>query len=364
MLETVMTKKFSESSPELYKAMKIYNEHCLAERGVLGKKFAETSKDDMEVAINKMFAEEIEKKSGITLAQFDGSLKRYANNTSVKEFANAIRDYMIDMILPDTLLNGILPYFADIKFAGLGDSLTFNIENNSLYYVSKAGYRKRSTNLQKLYDSTVTLVPENRMVTVGTDLFEILTNRQFIAKEVMKATRSIETAMLFDAYDTFNTSMGALTGNLLVNNYSEKSLIKLCETVGAYNQNRKPIIMGTPVALKSALPSNNNYRYTFDSDYVKSGFIQTFNGYDVIPMPQVANPYAGTQYSLKLDDTKIYVVSPGSDKLVKVGVGGDLMSHTDAIYDNANLLQMTTLSKAWDTQTITNSVAGVVTNIN
>ena len=364
MLKTNMTKMFSESYPELYDAMNIYNEHCMAERGIVGKQFAKTSKGDMEIAINKMFAEEIEKKSGMTVAQFDGSLARYANNTNVKEFANSIRDYMIDMILPDTLLNGILPYFADFRFAGLGESMTFNIENNALYYVSKAGYRKRSTSVQKLYGTTVTLVPENRMVTVGTDLFEILSNRQFIAKEVMKAVRSIETAMLFDAYTTFNTSMSALTGSLAVTNYTEKGLISLCEKVGAYNQGRKPVILGTPVALKSVLPTNANYRYALESDYVKTGHIQTFNDYDVIPMAQVADPYnTTTPYSLKLDDTKLYVVSPASDKLVKIGVGGDIVSHTDAVYDNANLLQMSTLSKAWDTQIVTNSVAGVVTSL-
>ncbi len=85
--------------------------------------------------------------------------------------------------------------------------------------------------------------------------------------------------------------------------------------------------------------------------------------YDVIPMEQVANIYGATPYTLKLDDTKIYVVSPASDKIVKIGVGGDTMSHTDAVYDNANLLQMSTISKAWDCQVITNSVAGVIVNL-
>ena len=35
---------------------------------------------------------------------------------------------MIDMILPETLLTGSLRYFADFRFADLGDSMTFNIE--------------------------------------------------------------------------------------------------------------------------------------------------------------------------------------------------------------------------------------------
>lgn len=56
--------------------------------------------------------------------------------------------------------------------------------------------------------------------------------------------------MLFEAYDAFTAEANALTGNLAVTNYSEESLISLCETVTAYNQGRKAVIIGTPVALK------------------------------------------------------------------------------------------------------------------
>ena len=361
MVEYTRVKNFAANSPELYKAMKIYGEHCLAQRGVAGKQFSETPMDVMEAAINKEFADELFRRTGMTPdANFDGSLKRFCNNPTVLSMADDIRDYMIDMLLPETLLTGSLRYFADFRFADLGDSMTFDIENNALYNVSKAGYRKRSTNMQKLFDATVTMVPVNRQITVGTDLFEIMANRVFIAKEVMKAVRSIETAMFFDAYDAFATATGALSGNLAVNNYSEDSLIKLCETVTAYNQGRQAVIIGTPVALKKVLPTNSNYRYLLDDEYVKLGHLQTFNGYDVLPLQQVANPYDATAYAMKLDDTKIWVVSPAADKIVKIGVGGELMSHTDAIYDNANLLQLSTLNKAWDCQVITNSVCGIV----
>ena len=365
MVEYTRIKKFAENSPALYEAMKIYGEHCLAERGVVGKKFSETPKDVMEEAINKEFTQELYRRTSMTPDEnFDGSVKRYAANPNVLSMADDIRNFMIDMLLPETLLTGSLRYFADFRFADLGDSMSFDIENNALYNVSKAGYRKRSTNLQKLFDTTVTLAPVNRMVTVGTDLFEILTGRKYIAKEVMKAVRSIETAMMFDAYDAFATATGAMTGALAVNNYSENALISLCETVTAYNQGRKAIIIGTPVALKSVLPSNVNYRYLLDDEYVRLGHLQTIDNYDVLPLEQVANPYDTTNpYALKLDDTKIWVVSPASDKIVKIGVGGETMSHTDAIYDNANLLQLSTISKAWDCQVVTNSVCGIVKDL-
>lgn len=364
MFETAAVKKFAENSPELYTAMNVYCENFLAERGVKGKKFAETSVSDMNKAINKMFAEEIAKGTKMTVEDFNGSYKRYANNTNVKEFADAIRSYLLDMILPEVLTTGSLRYIADFRFADLGDSLSFELENNALFTVTKAGYRLKHADLQKLYKTTVTLVPENHQLTVGTDLYEILTDREFIAEQVVKAAKSVELALLTDAFSAFETSMGNLTGNLAVTNYSEKALIQLCETVAAYNYGMKPVIMGTPVALKSVLPSNNNYRYLLEDDYVKLGRLQSFNGYDVIPIEQIPDAYNyANPYALKLDDTKIYVVSPAAQKLVQIGFGGETMSNTDSMYENANLLNMSTLRKAWDVQVITNAVAGVVTNL-
>ena len=204
---------------------------------------------------------------------------------------------------------------------------------------------------------------DNHEITVGTTLFEILTGQSYLAEDIMKVARSIETTMLFEAYDAFTTEMNALTGNLAVANYTENALISLCETVTAYNQGRKAVIIGTPVALKAVLPQNQNYRYLLDDEYVRLGHLATFNQYDVLPMEQVANPYSATPYALKLDDTKIYVVSPASDKIVKIGVFGGTFSHQDNSYDNANETIESTTTKAYSTAVVTNSVAGVVKSL-
>ena len=284
-------------------------------------------------------------------------------NPMVKYFANQIQDVMIDMILPETLMTGSIRLFADMKFADLGDTIKFDIKSNSLFTVSKAGNRQRTTNLQKTFRTTITMTGDNHEITVGANLFEILTNQAFIAEEVMKVARSIETTMLFEAYDAFTAEANALTGNLAVTNYSEESLISLCETVTAYNQGRKAVIIGTPVALKHVLPTNGNYRYLLDDEYVRLGHLNTFNSYDVIPMEQVANPYSSTAYDLKLDDTKIYVVSPASDKIVKIGVFGGTFTHQDNNYDNANKQIENTTEKAWGVAVAANSVAGVIKSL-
>jgi hypothetical protein len=91
------------------------------------------------------------------------------------------------------------------------------------------------------------------------------------------------------------------------------------------------------------------------------GHLSTFNGFDVLPLEQIADLYdENDDYGLLLDDTKVYVVSPASDKLVKIGVfGGTLTRHKDA-NDSGNLLQLDTINKAWNVDVITNYVAGII----
>jgi hypothetical protein len=358
-------KTFAAENADLASAMKEYAHNVLMERKGDVKAFSAHSKDEMEGLIDKAFAAEIARRSNFALPT-DGkndSMKRYSMNPMVKYFADEIANSMIDMILPDTLMNSSIRYFADFQFADLGDSITWDVKSNALFTVSKADYRKRNTNVQRSFDTTVTMTGTNHMITVADNLFNILVGRAHIASDVMKATISIETQMLFEAYEAFTTAMDKVTGNLLVSNYSEKSLIKLAQTVTAYNNGRKAVILGTPVALKSVLPSNSNYRYLLSDEYVRLGHLQTFNNYDVLPLEQVADPYAEAPYALKLDDSKIYVASPASDKIVKIGVFGGTYTNANDPYDTANKTQNQTLEKAWDVAVVTNSVAGVVKDL-
>ena len=360
-MEFANVKAFAEVSKDLYDAMKAFSLNYNNERKGLVA-FADHSREEMAKLINKAFALEVSRQSGVELPNLEDKteVRRFAANPMVRYFANQIQDVMIDMILPETLLTGSLRYFADMKNADLGDTIKFDIKSNALFTVSKAGNRQRTTNQQKTFRTTVTMTGVNHEITIGTTLFEMLTGQSYLAEEVMKVARSIETTMLFEAYDAFTTEMNGLTGNLAVANYSEASLISLCETITAYNQGRKAVILGTPVALKDVLPTNGNYRYLLEDDYVRLGHLATFNGYDVLPMEQVANPYSATPYALKLDDTKIYVVSPASDKIVKIGVFGGTFSHQDNAYDNANKTIENTTEKSWEVAVVTNSVAGVV----
>lgn len=355
MKESMKVKAFAESAPDLYILFKDYFNHTQHNKGIQGKTFGATSIDEKEVAINKAFCAELEKK--VPRMGLDDT--HYAVNPVVKSFADAMVDTMIDMILPETLLQSV-GLIADIRFLDWGDSANFELENNALFNVAKADYRQKNAVFQRLENTNATLVPVAHQVSVISNLFNVLTGRDSIAKYVMKAVRSIESAMLAEAYTAFVTAVtaGATPSALKVANYAETSAITLAETVSAWNQGKKAVFVGTPVALKALLPSNSNYRYTLNDEFVKMGYIPTFNTYDVVPMEQIAD-YTSTTYGLKLDNTKIFVVSPASDKIIKIAVGGTL-SVNSGVYENANLAQTGSVMKAWEVGAITNSIAGYI----
>ena len=361
MKELMTVKKFSETSPDLYRFFKDYSNQQRALRGAVGKQFStDLSIDQKDKAINVAFATELERRSKTKISDYEGNLAQYCANPIVRSFADAIVDNMIEMVLPETLF-GSIGLIADIRFGGFLDSFSFDIKNNALFTVSKAGFRQKTAPAQKLENTTVTLTPENHEVSVISSLPAILANRESLAEYIMKVVRSIETTMLYEVYDGFNTAFDAVTfpSNLKITNYTEDEAIRVAETVTAYNNGKKAMFVGTPVALKKILPSSLSTRILLDDEYVKNGHLTVFNTYDVLPLAQIAD-YESNDYSLKLDDTKVYILSTGSDKIMKVAVAGGSLSHTDGTYDNANLAQLGTVTKAWATACITNSVAGVI----
>ena len=354
---------FSEQSKDLAEAMKEFAREVLNERKGL-KSFEKHSREDMNKLINKAFSIELGKLTGSEVPTAKNDIARYVTRTNVTEFANETRDVLIDMILPDVLMDSSLNYLADIKYADFGDSIKFEIPSQQLLTVSKAGYRKRRTDVQKTYRNDITMTGTNHQISVSTNLFDILIGKSYLAEEIMKSALAIETALAFDIYDAFTASANALTGSLAVANYSADSLVHLCQVVEAKNMGAKPVIIGTELALSKVLPSDTQWRYFLDSEYVKIGHLQNFRGFDVVPMKQVANPYDPTdEYALKLDDTKIYVVSPASDKIVKVGIFGGTMSHQNDPYDNANLSVINTINETYEVSVLTASVAGVVKSL-
>ena len=61
-----------------------------------------------------------------------------------------------------------------------------------------------------------------------------------------------------------------------------------------------------------------------------------------------------------LDDEKIYVLCPGTDKLVKVFVEGSTLANNETNFYNANLQQVATLYKSYGVGAFTSALAGEI----
>jgi hypothetical protein len=337
--------------------------------GVKGLSFSNTdaggnvlSFDQKEETLNRIFRKEVCRLAKIDdMSEF--GLATWATNPTVLWTSFAVINSIIDYILPVTLLDSMKAY-ADIRTGGYGDSFKFDVKPRDLFPVTAASRNKRTAELQRQYNGTVTLVPENRMVTVYVSLYRVLAGLDNLSDFVSKAVISLQNEMLYDVYTAFNTAMGSLPttpadGELKFVGYSQSNLTKLIQRVKAYNAGAKPIILGTLLALQPILPSSANFRFDLESEYVRMGYISNFLGADVVVLDQIAdwkNPF-----KLLLDDTRIYVVSPGNQKIVKLCLEGDTITNTSGAFDNADLTQTTTLQKAWKAGVVTNSVGGIIT---
>jgi hypothetical protein len=321
----------------------------------------EVSFAQKEELLNQSMKREIMRVAGISnLDQFP--VETWATHPTLRWASFAVVSAILDVLIPDTLIDSIGLY-SDVRTIGWGDSAAFDVEPRDLFIVSKAGRGKRISEMHKQFRGQVTVVPEMREITVAVSLMRILAGKESLAAFVSKAVRSIETAVTVDVYTTFATAMLALSNTavsgLRVAGYTQSDFVNLSQKVAAYT-NSRPIAIGTQRALANILPVDANYRYDLDSsEFVKLGYIRNFQGTDIMVLPQVAD--WETPFQLKLSDATIWIIAPSANKLVKLVLEGNTLSHADDTWSNANLLQTTTLLKSWGSAIATNSIGATIT---
>jgi hypothetical protein len=325
------------------------------------KQMRKISFAEKEESMNAALKREILRVAGITNFS-DFPTETWASHPTLKWATFAVVGMLIDMILPQTIIDSIGLY-SDVRNIGWGDSAAFDIESRDLFVVSKAGRSKRTAQLQKQYNGQVTLIPEIRELSVFVSLQKVLAGKESLAKFVSKAVISLQTAINIDVYNTFATAMAAISNTastgLRVAGYTQSEFVRLSQTVAAWNGGAKPLAIGTQRALANILPADANYRYDIEGEFVKVGYLKNFQGTDIMVLPQVAD--MSTPYGLVLSDTTVWIVSPSSNKLVKLVLEGNVLSQTDGPQDKANLTQSSTLLQSWVSGVATNSVAATIT---
>lgn len=317
---------------------------------------------EKEKKVDAIMLGEISKLASVDLSNKSISVEMFSQHPVLKWASFAVINSLIDMVIPDVLDKSIGIY-TETRYGAYGDSFNFDVEPNDLFYVSKAGRDQRTVEFQKQFVGQVTVVPENREISVAVNFYKVLCGKESIAKFVMKAVLSLEAQITREVYTAFDTAMGGLPttpvdSKLNVTGWDKKEAVRLAQTVTAFNNNSKAIFLGTALALSDILPSNANYRYWLTDEYVTLGYIRNAFGYDTMVMPQLAdwkNPY-----KLALRDDRIYVISP-VEKPVKLCYEGAARTNTMGAYETANLTESTTINKSYGIGIATNAIAGVIT---
>jgi hypothetical protein len=196
----------------------------------LNSKGQPLSFSEKEVQMNEALRKEVARLSGVS---FDPaiSIEQWAMNPMVRWANFAIISAMIDMVLPDSLIDSIGLY-TDIRNGGWGDSFSFDIKARDLFVVSKSGHAQKASEVRKQFETTVTVVPEPHQMTVQVSLYKVLAGKESLADFTAKAIKSIEASMAADAYSVFATAMGNLTttGSALMKvvGYTQDAMMNSC----------------------------------------------------------------------------------------------------------------------------------------
>jgi hypothetical protein len=318
------------------------------------------SLDEKEARINAALKKEILSRANIPYYA-DRPVEEWFTHPNVIHETFAVVGALIDMILPESIIETIGVY-SDVKIGGWGDSFKFDIKPRDLWSVSLAGHRQRKAEIKKQFSGQVTVVPDMHQITVGVSLYRVLAGMDSLADLAAKAVLSIETQMSVDVYNLFVTTMAAVdattTTGLYVSGYSQDSLVDLCQRVTAWNFGAKAVIVGTQRALVQVFPDDTQYRYDIQSDYIKLGYLKQAFGYDMIALPQVAD--IATPFGAKLSNSYLWIISPSSQKPIKLCLEGNTLSNTTGPFDAANLTQSTTFWKAWAAGVAVNAVGGTL----
>jgi len=357
-----------DESVALFENFADFWNHYRSENGTKQYPYAKTGKDgnpisfsQKEEALGKLILKEVSKLSGIDVTSMPPS--QMANHPMINWAIVNIETQLIDAVLPQTIIDGTSA-FCEVRTVGWGETAIFDIRSRDLFPVTKTGRMgMREAELHKGFERQVTLNPEAHMVSTYVSLFRVLTGQESLGIFVTKCLRSIETEMYKDIYNAFAAAMSALstdaTTGLQVTGYTMEDMMKLAAKVQAFSGGAQPIMIGTKVALSKVFPDDGNYRYDIESPFVKLGYVRQIGSMSTLELPQVAN--WETPFSTLLSDTSLWIVAPGTDKIVKCVIGGTMMSNTSDVYANANLTQTNTLTKFWKTGVHTSSVGGLIT---
>jgi hypothetical protein len=348
---------FANGNVDLYKAWGDYFNHYRAVNFKTNVDYdRNVSFEEKTEKLHKAIEARIGEVAGINNTGFSDAV--WKTNPNYRWATFAVIGSMIDMVIPEVVVDDFMQ-FAEVRNGGFGDTFVFDIASSDLFIVTTGANGKRHTFEQRQFNSQVSLVPETRFITVAEDLYRILCGKRNLAEYAMKCALAMEKELSIDVYKAINDTYAKLPTNFKEASFTVDGFVKLAQRVQAANGGARCVVFGTKLGLSKILPSNDYLKMQLGDIYNRMGYLTTFMGVDLFEIPQKIDDAAG-DYSFALEDDKLYFISTGVQKLVKIGFEGDTITITDGQYANANLTQATTLQKRWAVGVATNAKYGMM----
>lgn len=323
----------------------------------IGQYDSNVSLSEKREKVTEAFFAEIERLSNCPRTE---NKDAWMANPMTKWATFAVINAVVNAVLP-AYVNASLAPFVDFQTVGYGDIMKVKVQPRTLFTVSLGGHGERTTHRQKEYAGDVIITPVEHIVTVYVDMFRVLAGKDDLSEAVRKVVLSIEIAMQKDAVSALTTGLGALTypaAFIKTGAFTTQNMISLAQTVQAYNNGAKPVILGTAAALANVLPdSAAGFRMTIPGAEGSVRILKDFYGFDLLELPQIPT---GSNFGLALNDSVLYVVSPAVNKVV-TGCMSTALSNSNQFYDNADLTQNFTMRKDWDFAFVGGAYAGMYT---
>lgn len=349
--------QFAGENTSAYEKFQDYFNHYMYE--VKGnKRFVGFSNEgtlaQKEKAMNEVLMAEVCRISGQPMRMEGVSLEQWCANPMLKFAVDSVISTMIDAIIPTALAS--IDVFAEMKYVGAGQVAEFDVEPNSLYTVTKAGYGRRSVNRTEEHGTTVTVKPINHMLTTKVSIYEILSGKKNLAEIAMKAVLSLEKEATLEAISALTTLVAdsSYPTALKKAGYTPDGLLEVAGIVQSEN-NSNVVIVGSKRALAKVLPTPAGISIGVDGNDMRINVIKDFYGYGVIELQQVKG---ATDFTTVFPDDKIFIVSTGTDKIIKGVVEDVALGNRYLTADNAEL---STYNKSFGFDAVTASVMGVIT---
>jgi len=313
--------------------------------------------------LNANILKEVERIAGVSLKMENVSDEMMANHPNVRFAAFAVVGTLIDTIIP-VVIEKKMGIYTNIQYGGFGDSMRIDVKPNDLFVVSKAGRAQRTVDFQRQYSGTQYIVPENRAITVFVNLYRVLCGLDSLADFAMKAILSLEAQISKEVYGALTAALsnlptspaaGALQITAAGGVVNKQATIRLADAVSAYNGGAPVVMVGTKTALSYVMPDTaEGFRYVDAS----IAYFKNVWGIDTLALDQVADWQ--NKYQLALDDSKIFLISPSSQKLVQLFYEGSTTTNIVDAKDSADLTTATTMNKSYGIGIATNAIAGLI----